>query len=162
MAPIKVMAWLCSVSIIAVVGCEQPAAKLVPVEGIVTLEGQPLPGVLIEFLPDAFRGTSGPRSSATSDIDGRFKLLCDNQKPGAVPGTHRVLVTDPERKPAPQGGQEGPTPGRISFLYQDGDTTPLVIQVPAKGGEVKLGLVKTPQPGQPPRREGGGGDIRPG
>jgi hypothetical protein len=139
---------------VAALGCSNSATRPVPVVGVIRLEGEPLPGVLIEFIPDAYRGTKGLRASALSDADGRFKLVYDDQRPGAVPGLHRVMVTDPQRRQAPQGSDEPPQPGRISFAYQDLQTTPLVVEVPPAGDAITLELSKDPQRGAPPRREG--------
>ncbi len=76
-------------------GCQRAPDKLVKVEGTITLEGKALPNVSISFLPDPFAGTLGPRSTATSDANGNYTLMCDNQKEGAVVGAHLVVVEDP-------------------------------------------------------------------
>lgn len=137
---------------LAVAGCQKPAAKIVPVEGTISLDGRPMPNLMIQFMPDAFRGTDGPLSTAISDGAGNYVLKCGNGKAGAAVGTHRVVIIDPEKKPAPQGSDEPVKPGRISFVYQDARSTPLIIQVPPEGGKIDLQLVSNAQAGTHPRK----------
>src|SRR5437870_3164880 len=78
--------------VLGAVGCGGP--HMIDVQGTVTLNGKPIHNVQVEFLPDPEQGTHGPRSEGVTDQEGRFLLTCDNGRTGAVPGTHRVLVTD--------------------------------------------------------------------
>jgi hypothetical protein len=61
------------------------------VEGTVKMDGVPLVNVLVQFVPDHPK-KQGPISSGFTDEKGYFQLTCDNRKPGAVLGKHKVLV----------------------------------------------------------------------
>lgn len=73
--------------LVAVSGCG--GDTLVPVEGIVTLDGKPVEGATVVFVPD---NAPGRPAQAFTDADGRFQLSTVSQR-GAQPGTYKVLVT---------------------------------------------------------------------
>jgi hypothetical protein len=62
---------------------------LASVRGTVTLNGQPLEGVIVQFQPTAEGGTS---SAGRTDAKGRYKLMYTFSKPGAMPGEHTVTI----------------------------------------------------------------------
>jgi hypothetical protein len=66
------------------------------VEGTVTKDGRPLPGVEVVFLADSDAGTMGPRSAGRTDEAGRYRLRTDDGEDGVVVGKHRVLILAPE------------------------------------------------------------------
>ncbi|QDT66712.1 transthyretin-like family protein [Calycomorphotria hydatis] len=72
--------------------------QLAPVEGVLKLDGVPVSGVLIRFYPVSTGGqiNVGPKSSATTDEDGRFVMRTMKRNPevGAVIGNHRVMFDD--------------------------------------------------------------------
>ena len=79
---------------LALAGCNR-GPQFAEVTGVVRIKGgQPMANVMVEFLPDSFAGTDGPRSLGVSDEQGRFRLALDDQRPGAVVGKHRVLLRD--------------------------------------------------------------------
>jgi hypothetical protein len=61
---------------------------LIPVSGEVQLDGKPLADCAVTFAPVA----GGPTASGTTDAQGVFQLSTIN-RPGAVPGKHRVALT---------------------------------------------------------------------
>jgi hypothetical protein len=63
------------------------------VEGTLKLDDQPLGGVVVTFVPEDNGTKAMVPSRATTDDQGRFKLVCENQKPGAVVAKHKVIVT---------------------------------------------------------------------
>lgn len=71
----------------AAVGCGD-GLKLVPVEGKVTLGGEPLAEADVIFQPE-----NGRPSMGTTDAQGHYKLVYTNEKDGALPGTHKVVIT---------------------------------------------------------------------
>ena len=82
-----------------VLGCGSGASEYNnSVEGVVTLDGQPLGNVVVNFVPNRQSEVQAPVSSARTDEQGRFKLQCKRNggtdEPGAVLGTHTVLVTE--------------------------------------------------------------------
>ena len=58
------------------------------VGGRVIFNGKPLGGATVEFQPD-----KGPASRATTDENGRYELIGNDGKKGAVPGKHVVRIT---------------------------------------------------------------------
>lgn len=78
--------WL-AVSLIVQLGCSDGLPERVPVAGIVTIDGKPLPKAFVNFYPE-----SGRPSSARSDEAGRFILNCFEDEDGAQLGVHEVSV----------------------------------------------------------------------
>jgi hypothetical protein len=101
--------------------------RLSQVEGVVCCEGEPLPNILVQFLPDSAQETGGPRSSAVTDAEGRFRLMLDDQREGAVVGRHRVTLYDLEAREATEGRR--PPPSRVPPRYSGALSTPLQCQV---------------------------------
>jgi hypothetical protein len=76
--------------LLALTGCGG-GPKLATVEGTVKLKGKPLDKIQVEFWPEG----QGPRSIGETDNQGRFTLTTDDGKrPGAVVGSHKVLLRD--------------------------------------------------------------------
>jgi hypothetical protein len=71
---------------------------VVPVEGRVTLNGQPLANATVVLSPS--RGTDPGPFTGKTDADGRFALgAADNERGGAAPGEYMLMIatvmTDP-------------------------------------------------------------------
>lgn len=89
---------LCVVSIFSLAGCGgADLPELGEVTGTVTLNGQPVEGALVEFIPD-----SGRPSSGVTDAEGVYTLTYTAEASGAVTGTHTVNITTAR---AQQGGE---------------------------------------------------------
>jgi hypothetical protein len=69
-----------------IAGCSGDGVETAPVSGIVKLDGQPVSGAGVVFMP-----ADGPMGSATTDAEGRFKLRTADRD-GAVLGEHRVGI----------------------------------------------------------------------
>jgi hypothetical protein len=68
-------------------GCtKSDAPRTAPVEGIVTLNGKPLPNIGVVFFPLG----SGPIASGNTDEQGIFSLTTVKPNDGASVGEHRV------------------------------------------------------------------------
>jgi hypothetical protein len=77
-------------------GCARQLPPVVPVQGKVLLNGQPLPKASVTFVPQLDRFGAESNSTAVTDEKGEFTLTCAyNNQPGAVVATHVVLVADP-------------------------------------------------------------------
>lgn len=74
----------------------------VPVTGTVTVDGKPYSNAVVSFQPVAGPGNPEPGrgSSALTDGEGRFYLMTDDGRDGALVGKHRVRIQtkrdDPE------------------------------------------------------------------
>ena len=125
------------VVLFALAGCG-PKYQVAEVNGRITLGGEPLDMVRVEFL-----STTGPRSTGQTDADGRFSLTLDTPKPqkGAIIGSHKVVLLDlwptKDDKLSESGAwidnSNGKLP-RIDSKYYDVGISPLTAEV--KAGQV--------------------------
>lgn len=77
-------------------GCGRSVGpRFVPVEGRVSLGGQPLTIGTIHFVPDTSQGNDGPMSRGVLRSDGSFSMHGPGRHIGAVVGPHRVYLTMP-------------------------------------------------------------------
>lgn len=116
------------------VGCGPPRPPLVPVGGIVTLDGRPLAGGAVRVIPHNARAASG-----TIGPDGRFVLGTWADADGCVTGTHAVEVMPPatggdERSPAP--AKPAPFPRR----YQSAETSGVTVTVTGPTSDLTIPL----------------------
>jgi hypothetical protein len=115
------------VSSLAASGCRQ--SDMAPVSGRVTFEGRPVPKAIVRFLPEL-----RPMAAAGTDDDGRYRLTTRRPMDGAYIGRHKVVV-------APWMPGTGDTSGvtaeperpDIPKIVRDTDSTPLAVEVTAKG-----------------------------
>lgn len=139
-------------------GCGDGQAPLVPVHGRVTLDGRPLAGKTVRFVPDA--GTPGQGAGATTDAEGTYTLIATRpgatrDLPGTPAGSYRVVVVEPmfpvdlpvqsAARTEPVVAIGPPTLERkkkqdIPAAYADESTTPLRVAVAEGGGAVNLAL----------------------
>lgn len=80
-----------------IVGCGGGSEiPVVPVTGQVMLNGQPVEGASVAFIPQS---PDGRAAAATTDSDGRYELqTAGADSPGAVPGAYQVTVSKFEVK----------------------------------------------------------------
>jgi hypothetical protein len=151
---------LCVFAVLGAVGCGGQA-KTAKVEGTLTVDGRPLPGATVIFMPVAKGGRS---ASGRTDEDGNFKLTTFSTDDGALPGEYKVVVrvsegsketvgSDPSKladkdkadffkKMSPKGREQDAakkTRSPIPEVYGDSDKTPLKQIVPP-AGKVSLDL----------------------
>ena len=141
---VAVLACLLAVS---VAGCGRKV-PLAQVEGTVRLDGRPLADALVCFLPDPERGAAGPRSVAVADMDGRYRLRCDDGRDGAVLGWHRVLLEDMLLYSVPRldgaGGARPALASRIPPRYTTAVKSPLSFEVKAGSQTIDLDIRSGP------------------
>ncbi len=67
---------------------------VVPVSGVITLDGNPLEGAEVVFAPQAVKGQAsvGPASVGTTDESGKYVLTTTKGDDGAVIASHTVSV----------------------------------------------------------------------
>jgi len=139
----------------AVIGCGPGGPAVEMVEGVVTMDGQPVEGAAVFFSP--VPGSSGLAAAGQTGPDGRFKLTSIKAKTGgggAVAGDYLVTVSKiqndapplPTSTDDPNYGKFPPAPGpnekpKIKYLvpqeYGDAKTSGLKATV-AKGGSKDL------------------------
>lgn len=125
--------------VLAGCGGERPPEK-VEVEGTVTMNGEPIENLRVEFWPE----NDGPASAGVTDAQGRFVLeAIDRTGKGAVKGVHKVLVRDTTIVTKFVGRQEdvdvtdGKKP-RIGLQYYNPMRTPLEVTITGPTKDVKL------------------------
>jgi hypothetical protein len=106
--------------------------RLVPVEGTVTLDGQPLEAAAVLFEPDG----GGKPATGTTDAAGNFVLTTIETGDGAVPGANKVAVikvnvlgTRPVGGDAESGDMEEEVEYVTPIEYANTRTSPLTIEV---------------------------------
>ncbi len=95
------------------------------VSGTVTVDGQPLPGAMIQFVPDAQKGTKGAAGVAASDEKGHFEVTTAGVK-GALVGSHKIRV---EARAKPKNETETMPPSLIPTEYNNPSTSGLRAEV---------------------------------
>uniref|UniRef100_A0A7C4QMT8 Carboxypeptidase regulatory-like domain-containing protein n=1 Tax=Schlesneria paludicola TaxID=360056 RepID=A0A7C4QMT8_9PLAN len=115
------------------------APKTVPVSGTVTVDGQPVSGANVTFIPTS-PGVHG--AAGSTDANGRYTLFVGNNK-GAMPGSYKVtiqyyvnkkdgtpVVITPETDMETISADIKPA---LPPKYADPAQTVLTFEVPAKG-----------------------------
>ena len=86
-------------------GCSKSGPELFTVSGTVTLQGKPLPNVIVTFIPDG----EGKSASGTGDEEGNYKLSTFAPNDGALAGKYRVAIMP--KDPPPMAGEAVSSPG---------------------------------------------------
>lgn len=82
--------WLCLV--VLIVGCSRnDIPKLATVDGTITLNGKPLSGATVSFIPTG--STHGMGANGHTDKAGKYELKTRSGDKGAPPGEYRIVVT---------------------------------------------------------------------
>jgi hypothetical protein len=132
---------------LAFTGCSKPPPPpVVPAEGVVLLNGQPLANAEVQFIPMAPGLGMEYIAVGTTDEQGRFKLTCKGQ-PGACACENKVTVTDaplPERargNQAEEAKYSATLKNRpIPEVYATAARTPLTVTVTAGQTEYRVEL----------------------
>lgn len=92
------LAWIAACAL--VVGCDgDDGPKVYKSSGVVTLDGEPLANVNV-----LFQSSGGKPAIATTDDEGKFQLGTFKPSDGALPGVHKVAVTENSDTPPPMPG----------------------------------------------------------
>jgi hypothetical protein len=83
-------AW--AAALLVAVGCGGGPDKPVKVEGVVTLDGQPVDGATVMFNPLA---SNGRQATGVTGEDGKFRLTTYSTGDGALPGDYKVTIEKP-------------------------------------------------------------------
>lgn len=96
---------------VAFLGCGGRSYKVAPVAGTVTLDGKPLAGVHVTFVPLGSKDNvnPGPGSHGLTDNSGHFELVTTTGELGAVVGKHQISIESPQegetRSDQPDGAE---------------------------------------------------------
>lgn len=120
-------------------------ADMVPVKGVVTLNGKPLTGAVVAFMPK-----SGVPGIGETDAGGQYELTTVTSK-GALPGDYKVQIS---YRVSPSGKSQGLS-ARSAMVqsedmvnsveqmppeYNDLDATKLSAKVGPEGGSINFDL----------------------
>jgi hypothetical protein len=101
-------------ALVAAAGCDSSAEgpQTFAVTGEVTLDGQPVAGADVAFLPDTNTPDTAPAQAVTDD-SGRFEVVTifdqgRTTQAGMTPGTYGVQVTRLQRPPPSAGLSQAP------------------------------------------------------
>lgn len=115
-------------------GCDSgPGIEVVPVSGVVQLDGTPIDGVSVTLLPDGNGGGKG--GYGTSDSNGKFTLQAGPDLNGVPPGSYRVLFTKlalPDGSPIPADAMAADV-GAVNMLperYNNPEFSGVTLTVP--------------------------------
>ena len=134
--------------LLCTLGCGAKSG-VVPVKGIVRLDGQPLKSASVQFVPD----DAGRDAMAMTDSEGRFVLSTFEPRDGALPGNYKVVIVplasaqeppkamSPDEAMAAENARAKAKPAHLGFpeKYTRPDQTPLRQTVPA-AGDVEIEL----------------------
>jgi hypothetical protein len=129
-------------------GCSGDGRGLVPVQGQLTSQGEPLGDAWVSFIPND--GTVGLGAGGQADAEGRFSLIGSRRGArGCPPGEYRVRISrqcGPDGSPVPPDAAEPPSGlwESIPVPYSVHDDTPLTVTVPRRGGKVIVDLPVPP------------------
>src|SRR5262245_52825147 len=104
MSPNRIYGLPLVVALLTTVGCgAQPGtAPTARVSGTVTLNGNPIAGINVAFMP-----SSGRPASGVTDASGHFTLSTFGTGDGAVLGSHKVALAEPPDDAQPMPGEPG-------------------------------------------------------
>lgn len=123
----KVGAASAALALMCATGCgRKDLPELAPVDGTVTLDGQPLPGVLVSFYPKE----GGRPGTGETDEEGYYELTYVYGEEGTKLGPNRVEVTTIWPDGEPGEGEEDKVPAQyqgmestLSFDVKESDNT---------------------------------------
>lgn len=139
--------------LLVLLGCPGPKkASVYSVTGKVTVEGKPLSGCMITFVPVG----TGSTANGAIGPDGSYKLATDGGREGALAGKYKVqfgpgqemmqkVMTEQMMNARPPvGGQQKPTAPKFKFPYPesygDGTTSPKEVTVEAKPNVIDIAI----------------------
>lgn len=121
----------------AALGCggESPGPTTYPVTGVVTQNGQPVAGAVIQFTPTAADSTASAQAQTAADGTFTVEITFDKGRttqPGLPAGDYKVTIT---KMQAPAGAPSLARPPKNSLppKYAMVESTPLNATVKAEG-----------------------------
>src|SRR5437879_5545336 len=75
--------------LVTLAGCG--AQRTTPVEGVVLLDGKPLAGASIQFVPQE----KGRDATGETDKNGHFVMSTFQPRDGVLPGNYKVVISPP-------------------------------------------------------------------
>jgi hypothetical protein len=138
--------WLTLVPCLGLIaGCSKhDGLERAPITGILTVQGTPLPGATVLFIPVQGSQTQGAGAIGTSGPDGKFQVVSSRQDDAGIPpGEYSVAVSrlaDPDGTIlSPEATQaDHPSARETVPAPYSGHASPLKVTIPKEGGEIKV------------------------
>lgn len=107
--------------IIATAGCGSGSAKLIPVTGVVKIDGKPAANIMVVAVPNTLdEELNAPTAQALTDANGKFELFTTSKNlKGAIAGPHLVTLIDTEEE-RPAQGERFTKPLRLDTSFSIG------------------------------------------
>lgn len=105
-------------------GCGTPGPEIADVSGKVTMDGQPLAGASVVFVP-----VGGRPAGAATDAEGNYVLNFTRGRKGAIPGESRVQISTKSDPYTDESGK--PVPGKpetVPAEYNSNSTLTFTVQ----------------------------------
>jgi hypothetical protein len=139
--------------LLALPGCAKTPPAFTPAEGILLLNGQPVPYAQVDFMPELTDYGAEMNSTGVTDTQGKFKLTMWNGQNGAAVSSHRVVVID---APPPEEARRMDEVGQMKLRefmskmsnrpipaqYGNYSQTPLRVEVTADKASYTINLVR--------------------
>jgi hypothetical protein len=142
-----------SVVAVLAVGCsgkDPNLPELLGVNGVVTLDGQPVQDAVVCFHP--IGTTRGTEAFGRTDADGHYELKSRHLGTGTPVGEYRVIVSKfvmPDGSPLPDDKDFDPMTANVrqvlSPQYSNPENSTLKATVPQGGGTIDFPLTSKPQ-----------------
>jgi hypothetical protein len=144
------LALFAAVCVLSVSGCGG-GERVVSVSGTVTHNGQPVPGIVVSFVPQSVTETGV--STGETDQDGKYSLtVVKSGSSGAVVGKHKVWISPPREAPSASDKEDKPkkqkakttaakVPAELAPIlkkYGSLEKSPLTVEVTGETIDLKL------------------------
>lgn len=129
-------------------GCGGDGLDRVPITGLVTMEGTPLAGASLYFVPG--EGTPGEGAIGASDKEGYFKVISSRRDDSGIPpGEYTVRVSRlvmPDGTAVPPDAPDADFPESRESIPKpySGMNSPLKVTISADGGGLEVNVPAKP------------------
>jgi len=134
-------AWYVVAAALLAAGCGSKGGQGVPVNGVVTWDGQPLEGAAVSFHPTE-KTEGGGGGSALTDSAGKFVIVAPKGQRPLGPGTYKVTVSKIKGVKEGQVGAvtEADTVSDLPAIYSNLAQTVLSYTVTGDGQTIEIKL----------------------
>ncbi len=129
--------------VLALAGCAKSPPAIVPVEGVVLLNNQPLPNAMVQFIPMIDGFGAEYIASGITDANGRFKVACPLKEGAAA--AESVVTVEEASPPDNARGMSGEAQAALTRYMNGLKNRPIP---PAYGSAAKSPLKVTVTAGQ--------------
>jgi hypothetical protein len=132
------------VALVVAQGCGGDGLTRVPIEGVITAQGNPLGNAMVQFTPQG--STPGEGALGMSDAQGKFTVISSRQDDAGVPpGEYSVRVSrfvGGKGEPLPPDATQADHPDAKESIPAPYSTpsSPLRVTIDDQGGRVEVDL----------------------